>query len=378
MPNNNSINCADIKEKLKSFLEDLLSDEEYQAFAVHLDECPKCREYVSAIGSLSNQLWELGNVKVPADLSSTIIFKLNSSDKPSRTSDRRRNIIIAFALIAMAISAAAYLVIANLVKKEGLSLLKTKEQPVSEPKPVTENITLAAAKEEKGSQVKLKNKEQIPAGKNEPREEAKTPVVEQRPMHWHFTYMFDTQRTKLLNTLRELGIYPDYEGFDIVVFSTNSQNIERLSALLPVIGTLENLSEEVRSSGDQDRRVIVYLENKHVKPPDVSSDKDIQNKDMLVSRNNTDLSTRYSLHWHVLSVVAMQSELSNTIRALGGVVDYECPGVIVFRITNKKINALMAQIQSLSGMAAEFGSNAIKDKFPPDAAVNISIVYSRK
>jgi len=67
--------CDDIKKRLKPFLDDLLVEDEYQLFISHINECPKCKDYISAIGSLSNQLWALGDVTVPADLCQTAIYK---------------------------------------------------------------------------------------------------------------------------------------------------------------------------------------------------------------------------------------------------------------------------------------------------------------
>jgi|GEM_PF-3279254 len=68
--------CADIEKLLKRFQDDLLLEEEYQEFLAHVLGCPKCREYVFSVGSLSTQLWELGQVIAPDDLAATVIFKL--------------------------------------------------------------------------------------------------------------------------------------------------------------------------------------------------------------------------------------------------------------------------------------------------------------
>ena len=76
--------CSDINNRLKSFLEDLLTEKEYQAFLAHLDSCAKCKKYVRAVGSVSNQLWKLGDVKVPADFSSTALFKLKQAKQEIR------------------------------------------------------------------------------------------------------------------------------------------------------------------------------------------------------------------------------------------------------------------------------------------------------
>ena len=73
--------CSEVNKQLKQFLEDLLAEEEYLAFFDHLESCPGCKDYVNSFGSLSNQLWESGNVKVPSDFSATVIFKLKQSEQ---------------------------------------------------------------------------------------------------------------------------------------------------------------------------------------------------------------------------------------------------------------------------------------------------------
>ena len=75
------ITCEDIKKKLKPFQQDLLVEREYKGFVTHLGNCSKCKEYMGSIDFLSNQLWKLGDVEVPSDLSSTIFFKLTQTDE---------------------------------------------------------------------------------------------------------------------------------------------------------------------------------------------------------------------------------------------------------------------------------------------------------
>jgi len=84
------MDCGEIQKRLKPFLEDLLSEVERRAFIVHLDGCSKCKGYVSAIDSLTNQLWKLGEVKVPADFCSTTLFKLKQAEEELR----RPNLVI--------------------------------------------------------------------------------------------------------------------------------------------------------------------------------------------------------------------------------------------------------------------------------------------
>jgi hypothetical protein len=99
------MNCADIKQRLQPFLEDLLAEEEYKAFCGHIDTCGKCSEYVRSIGALSNQLWKLGKVRVPEDLGSTIMYKLAHPEEkapPSKFVISKKHIVIGSILILLA------------------------------------------------------------------------------------------------------------------------------------------------------------------------------------------------------------------------------------------------------------------------------------
>lgn len=100
------MNCADIGKKLKPFLEDLLADEDHKAFCVHIDMCSKCRAYVRSVGSLTNQLWRLGQVEVPEDLISTVQYKLvhqEEKNQPSKTKITKKQIISGIILIIFTI-----------------------------------------------------------------------------------------------------------------------------------------------------------------------------------------------------------------------------------------------------------------------------------
>ena len=59
--------CDNIKKNIKSFTEDMLKEDEYKAFLHHLETCTECKNYVRSVDSFSNQLWRLGDVKVPSD-----------------------------------------------------------------------------------------------------------------------------------------------------------------------------------------------------------------------------------------------------------------------------------------------------------------------
>ncbi len=71
------MSCELIQGRMRPYLEDLLSESEYQAVRAHLSECAACRAYASSIGTLIYQLEELGEVKLPQDLVSTIFYQVH-------------------------------------------------------------------------------------------------------------------------------------------------------------------------------------------------------------------------------------------------------------------------------------------------------------
>ncbi|HTZ11434.1 MAG TPA: zf-HC2 domain-containing protein [Candidatus Margulisiibacteriota bacterium] len=136
------MNCPDIREKLQLFLEDLLAEEEYKAFCVHIDNCNRCKVYVRSIGSLSNQLWKLGQIEAPSDLLSTIQFKLTHAQENGRMAKTRitkKQVILSITLLILTIA----LIL-------GAGYFKKRRQ-----KPPSESESKALINELKGIAVKL-------------------------------------------------------------------------------------------------------------------------------------------------------------------------------------------------------------------------------
>jgi hypothetical protein len=118
--------CLDIKKKIKPFIDDLLAEDEYQDFISHLDVCGECRAYASTLGSISNQLWKLGNVDVPPDFASAVFFKLRQLEQQApqpKTAMTKRQIAIVFAVVIIAV---AVFMGAWYLKKRSLSSASTK------------------------------------------------------------------------------------------------------------------------------------------------------------------------------------------------------------------------------------------------------------
>lgn len=146
MGDNNVMTCDEIRKRLKPFLEDLLTEDEYQAFVAHLTGCARCKAYVGSIGSVSNQLWELGAVSVPTDFSSTVLFKMKRLGQDARPSSPEVSPKAVIAVLVMLLLA--------VVVFFGLRYIKTQNAPVSAPTTVPATVVKAVSDEEEERQFK--------------------------------------------------------------------------------------------------------------------------------------------------------------------------------------------------------------------------------
>ena len=81
--------CESIRPAVRKFLDDLLDENDYQDIQAHLADCKHCHDYAASIGTLSYRLYELGQVSVPPDMSSTILYEFNrASHAVSAISER--------------------------------------------------------------------------------------------------------------------------------------------------------------------------------------------------------------------------------------------------------------------------------------------------
>ncbi|MFC1624660.1 hypothetical protein ACFL28_05060 [Candidatus Omnitrophota bacterium] len=203
------ITCDDIKKRVKPFQQDLLAEKEYKAYVDHLYKCPKCKEYVGSIDFLSNQLWKLGDVKVPSDLSSTILFKLTQAPEqevkaqPQAQAATSKSImsekLILRAVIVVLLGVALFfgiryfkgcgrsqkidapLEVQEIKKKQPLSGRKTKKRFDKETTMMVFGKDTAATTIE---------------------EELVVKIEEPRPLHWHFQYSEEGQETILRTGLQ--------------------------------------------------------------------------------------------------------------------------------------------------------------------------------
>ena len=376
MRSNLTMTCSDIKGKLQSFLEDLLSEDEYQAFVAHVDSCAECKKYVSAVGSLSNQLWDLGNVKVPADLISTILFKLKEAEKePPKSKEavsQRRFIAVIVTLFA----AALLFFITNYCIKLNRNKMKDKKIVSAEAKAEEGEKPQDISEMEPSTQKRqVIEKRIVLAGGEESDSVYKN---DSAVLHWHFSYSTESQATKLLGTLRDLGINLDYDSEDIIIFNAPGEKIEQMLSVIPLISNFQNFSSDIRIPGDKEMRVIMYLENENIEMSPEPSAKDSKESNVLVSLENKNAATVKKLHWHVASLKSKQSACLSAIREFGGSIDYESEELAIFQVNKGQVEKLVERIQGMDGVFADFaGIDSIKSS-SPDTRVRVSIYFSKK
>ncbi len=68
--------CESIRLVVRTFLDDLLDEKDYQNIQAHLAVCKRCHSYASSVGTLSYRLYELGQAALPPDMSSAILFAI--------------------------------------------------------------------------------------------------------------------------------------------------------------------------------------------------------------------------------------------------------------------------------------------------------------
>ena len=75
--------CEEIHPVIRNFLDDLLDEKDYQEIQAHLAGCEHCHSYASSVGTLSYRLYELGQVALPPDMASTILYEFNQQHRVS-------------------------------------------------------------------------------------------------------------------------------------------------------------------------------------------------------------------------------------------------------------------------------------------------------
>ena len=386
MEDNFNMDCSDIRKKLKAFMDDLLIDDEYQAFVNHLNSCRKCRDYVRKTGSISNQLWELGDIDAPSDLSATILFRLKQAEqeirKPWFVISKKLNIGILVVILAVAIlffgikhlkhrrslkeADEALIVTATLERRPTMSDREAKLL-FEELKRIMKAVGVPEKKETVGgiSEKKGIAKERLFTEKTsaavDSSDMAEVQIVESKPLHWHFIYSKEAEKTKLLDVVSILGIRLDYQDSNLFVFNVTGEELDSLLEQIMFVfrqrNPLHNYSAGAAIFPERKSRVSIYFENKK----DKSSD---------------------TLHWHISSTSRRKSKLLNIIREMDASVDYKSEELIIFSIARTEAAKLKSRIQAMMVTAdvvfSEFGYLEPEENWLASKQARISIYFSKR
>lgn len=374
------LNCEEIKKRLKPFLEDLLAEDEYQAYVCHLNTCAKCKDYVGRFGSLSNQLRELGNIKVPSDFCSTVCFNISEpvAEKPQTPKENRTKNLIAGAVILAVISAGIFAGVIYF-KKYGSSR-KTDGSPVITARTITEKSTPSDRESEAllnelqsiATSLGVPNKkegveksaEQISAVSEEPsplpgktsgQKIVSVPTV--KLLHWHFLYAEDSEKTGLLNALTALGIQLQKQTSSLLVFNATGEKLDDLLKKI-ISGSkrespLSNFTSEQATPPDKESRVSLYFQNEK---PTLSGD----------------------LHWHIKLFQISRSRFTDIILKGGGSVDYESGGLLIISFPKNEVKNLYKQLGIMGAFVDVYGKGAAKENLLDSSPTIISIFLPEK
>ena len=208
-----TVTCNEVKDKLKPFLEDMLVEEEYQAFVAHLESCPKCKDYVRSIGALSNQLWKLGDIKVPTDFVSTVIFNLKHpkqevppATKPALSKKLAAGIIISIILLALFLGS-IYFKKFKVSQKIAETPIITRQIIIDQGPPTKREAEmlleeLQGIKEALGPSEKEESVEKASSITESPASN-KVTIIKPWPLHWHFIISEKSDETELEGEKRQ-------------------------------------------------------------------------------------------------------------------------------------------------------------------------------
>lgn len=381
MEDNLNMTCSDIRKKLKAFLDDLLAEDEYQAFVAHVDHCKECNDYVRKIGSISNQLWELGDIKAPSDLASTILFRLKQAEqeirKPKFVISKKLGIgILVVALTVPLIFLGVYhlksrkrpqdvgetpTIEVHVGRKPAISRREA-ESLLGELKGIA--ARLGVSKKEKAVESDTGREEEAieeDAGRTTPvRKEALLLVP--KPLHWHFLYAKERnlkreeaqRKAGLTNAVNSPGIITDYQTESLLVFTAKGEKIENVLEKIILMSSgssfLRDYTPMVSVDPNQEHRVSVYFEKE----------------------------TASVRHWHATCVPSQEQRLLDVIREESGRINYESEELIVFSISKDAIKKLKARILAMRIDFSEFDYAESKEGRLQSGPVEISVYISNR
>ena len=361
--------CRDISKLLKRFQDDLLSGEDYQAFIAHLNSCPKCKKYVRSIGSLSNQLWELGDVKVPDDLCSTIMFKLKS---PSQEVKAPKFVIskkiMVGSLILFFVLPAVFFTINNIRKQSEV------KETVEAPKIL--EVTAPFNKEEI-TEEELEKPEELVweyniADSAAPSEAPSAETVSKvESLHWHIQLSEGIDNTKDRENKRKVDLYLQQSLAQMKELENKIKRLKKISQG----GFKTHYSEDVRSATSKvEQQSDLELQKK------IAAKKQLNDNIRKIKgrKNQIELNSRQSNLENKRKKTALRTKLLNALNVLGIRQDYYGHNMLIFTALGEKIDPLLEQILSVSEKPSSFHDFTTEIYTLPDKEYHIFICLEQE
>ncbi|MCM8787613.1 MAG: zf-HC2 domain-containing protein [Candidatus Omnitrophica bacterium] len=358
------MDCEDIKTNLKLFLDDLLVDKDYQAFCQHMEGCEKCKKYVRSISSLSNQLWKLGQLIPPLDLSDTIKYKLAHSQT---TQQIQQNISLKQQFKFIIPLFLTFLIISFIIlpffsyryfeKKRKKAFIEKKENILTQAKisPDVENTksdyvfdVIELDSSQKPTSIDEPQKEERPSAKNETvalisSEEKQNLVIHN--LHWHVRDDYN----RLKNCLSYASIISEYEKNNLFIFKTGSEKLKILlekfvSEKIKFLNFTKNI--DINFADDKEYRVIIFVEDSYFS----------------------------SIHWDIGPInPEKRKDILNLIENESVSINYKSDDFIIFSISESQLKNLYSKLEIFGVPISEFKNVVSKDNILISGPIEISV-----
>jgi|GEM_PF-3931645 len=362
--------CGDIRASVRSFLDDLLSEEEYRAFCRHLETCGACRDYVSSIGSLANQVYELGqSVEAPPDLVSTVLFRLTA---PPRQVSRRMTAAVIVAAVALAVLLLS--VSAGFIGKKRVVPKRGAQPAVSAARPETVEVMMGESFGEVAPSVPVVPDPAAAAPAAAMPGQAPTltltekpvPVMPPKPLHWHIAVKDKAAEDKLIKTFEGLGIQPDYRFGPLLVIRIAAEDVDRIRAGVAIDSGVGDFTPSPRAERGIRRLSIFFDRKNEIAAP--RSDGSFISMERVADA---------CLHWHILLVLPKKEEVFGFVRSAGGIREYESEEMDVFSLPSNAVAPLLARVRAMEGVFVDADEKAI-EQLPAGEKVKLSLYFPEK
>lgn len=340
--------CADIERQIRPFLDDLLSEEEYQSAHAHIEGCSKCQRYVGALGSFSYLLKELGEIEAPRDLADSILFNLKKTPVQADAPRSKTGLIVG-AIIIILIGGAMYW---------GFRHFKTKQRPSQPAAPIVVPANLVQEEESESPKKEAILLEQVQVFGSEEADQ-ETPDERAGPsqmtpqkvsaFHWHLPHSQD-ETQKMLAILNRIGASYEYKLPELVILTLTapefSQFVRETEAVAPRMLPVRNAPLEP----NQKINLTMYLEE-------------------TAKTSNT-------LHWHVRVPPENESKLFEIFRRMEISLDHDSSGLVVLKVSSTKVEELIEKMKAIEGLSGNFTSPNLSSTSLSSYPVRIIISFS--